>query len=252
MTNSFINKNILVVGSSTGLGYAIGKKYLALNANVIFTGNKNLSLLKKLQKKYSKKMKYFVGDLSIEAEVVDLCNFVKKEFKKVDIIVHALGGGFGLTNDLITYQDLMYLYKINLAAGVEINRLLFSSLKKKYSYIIHVGSTASVQAIGSVGYNTVKTALRAYVKSFASRVIKQGVIVSSIMPGAFIAPNNHFEKMKKNNPNYFKDFENNKIKIDKISSYKDILPMICLLSCEEGKMLAGSNILIDACETNSY
>ena len=197
-------------------------------------------------------MEFFIGDLAIESEILKLCNLVQKKFKKIDIIVHALGGGFGLTKDLISYNDLLYLYKVNIAAGVEINRLLFKNLNKKYSYIVHVGSTASVQAIGSVGYNTVKTALRAYVKSFASRVIKNGVIVSSIMPGAFIAPNNHFEKMKKNNPKYFNDFQNNKIKISKISSYMDIIPLVFLLTNEEGKMLAGSNVLIDACETNAY
>ncbi len=252
MKNKFKNKNILVVGSSTGLGFAIGKKYLELNANVIFTGYKNLNFLKVLKKKYQKKMDFFIGDLALESEIVNLCNLVKKKYKKIDIIVHTLGGGFGLTKDLISYKDLIYLYKINIAAGVEINRLLFQKLNKKYSYIVHVGSTASVQGIGSVGYNTVKTALRAYVKSFASRVVKNGVIVSSIMPGAFIAPNNHFEKMKKNNPKYFKDFQDNKIKISKISSYRDILPLVFLLTNDDGKMLAGSNVLIDACETNAY
>tara|TARA_B100000989_G_C19479358_1_gene444425 strand:+ start:480 stop:1238 length:759 start_codon:yes stop_codon:yes gene_type:complete len=252
MKNKYTNKNILIVGSSTGLGFAIGKKYLELNANVIFTGYKNLNFLKKLKTKYPKKMDFFIGDLALEPEIINLCNHVKKRFKKIDIIVHTLGGGFGLTSDLISYNDLLYLYKVNLAAGVEINRILFKNLNKKYSYIVHVGSTASVQAIGSVGYNTVKTALRAYVKSFASRVVKKGVIVSSIMPGAFIAPNNHFEKMKKNNIKYFNDFQDNKIKIPKISSYKDIIPLVILLTNDDGKMLAGSNVLIDACETNAY
>ena len=252
MKKEFNNKNILVVGSSTGLGYSIGKNYLELNANVIFTGYKNLSFLKTLKKKYPKKMSYFVGDLSIKSEIENLNGYVKKKFKKIDIIIHALGGGFGLTDDLIDYDDLMYLYKINLATGVEINRLLFKQIKKHYGFIVHVGSTASVQAIGSVGYNTVKTALRAYVKSFASRVIKEGVIVSSIMPGAFIAPNNHFAKMKKNNNEYFQDFQNNRIKLSKISSYKDIIPLVMLLTSDNGKMLAGSNVLIDAIETISY
>ena len=149
-------------------------------------------------------------------------------------------------------DDLLKLYKLNIAIGAEINRNLVPILNPKKSNIIHIGSTTSVQGIGSVGYSTMKAGLLAYSKTLAINLIKKKIYVNTIMPGAFIAPGNHFERMKEKNPLFFKEFTTKRIKIEKISTYKDIFPLIKLLISDEGKMLSGSNILIDACETNCY
>ncbi len=66
------------------------------------------------------------------------------------------------------------------------------------------------------------------------------------MPGAFIAKDNHLN----NDPKYYKKFLN-KLKVPEINSCKNIIPLIFLMFSEQGRILAGSNILIDSCETNA-
>jgi NAD(P)-dependent dehydrogenase (short-subunit alcohol dehydrogenase family) len=250
--NEFKNKNIIITGGSSGLGYGFAHELLKLECNIFISGNKNRKKILKLKSKYKKKLNYYFSDLTILQNINIFCSKIKKQYKKIDAIVHCLGGGFGLVNPLINAEDLMKLYKINIGIGAEINRLLVPNLKNNRSNIVHIGSTTSVQSIGSVGYSTMKTALIGYSKTLAINLIKRNILVNTIMPGAFTAPDNHFERMKKNNPKFYKLFTTQKIRIKNISSYKDIFPLLKLIISKDGKMLSGSNILIDACETNSY
>ena len=67
--------------------------------------------------------------------------------------------------------------------------------KKKRFKIIHVGSIASNEAVGSVGYNVVKSALAAYVRSL-ERTQYNKVLVTGILPGV-IAKKIAMERLKK-------------------------------------------------------
>ena len=53
---------------------------------------------------------------------------------------------------------------INIGIASEINSKILENLDPRSSYVVHIGSTASSEAIGSVGYNSVKAAIVAYVK----------------------------------------------------------------------------------------
>lgn len=245
------NKNILITGGSTGLGYGLAKSYLDMGSQVYVVGYKNTLNMNKIKKIYKSKVKTKLIDLTEQKNIKELCYDVKMSFKKIDIIIHCLGGGLGYIDPLIKFNNFKELYLLNIGIGAEINRVLIPSMTKGGN-ILHIGSTASVQAIGSVGYNTVKAGLKAYVKSLSSKMIGNNIVVNSILPGAFIAPGNSFDKMRKNDPKYFKNFEKNKIKINKISKLNDLIPIIIFMTSKKAKMLAGSNVLADACETNAY
>ena len=247
----FKNKNILITGGSTGLGYGLAKSYLNMGSNVYITGFKNISNVNRLNKEFKSKLNFKLIDLTFKKNIENLCADIKKKFRRIDIIIHCLGGGLGYIDPLIKFDEFKKLYLLNIGIGAEINRNLIP-LMYKGGNILHVGSTASVQAIGSVGYNSVKSGLKAYVKTLSSKMINKNIIVNSILPGAFIAPGNSFDKMKKNDPKYFKNFEKNKIKLNKISSLRDLVPIIIFMTSKQSKMLAGSNVLADACETNAY
>ncbi len=247
----YSSKNIIITGGSTGLGYGLAKSYLEMGSQVYVVGFKNVSNINKMKKEYKSKFRSKLVDLTQQKNIEELCADIKKIYKRVDIIIHCLGGGRGYIDPLIKFNNFKELYLLNIGIGAEINRKLIP-LMSKGGNILHIGSTASVQGIGSVGYNTVKAGLKAYVKSLSSKMIGKNIVINSILPGAFIAPGNSFDKMKKNDPKYFQNFEKNKIKVNKISTLKDLIPIIIFMTSKRSKMLAGSNVLADACETNAY
>jgi 3-oxoacyl-[acyl-carrier protein] reductase len=122
----------------------------------------------------------------------------KKFLKEIDIVLHVAGGGFGLKEKLIKDKDLKTLLQINIGAAAEINRLVIKSKTTGHILkLIHIGSIASYEAVGSVGYNVAKSALAAYVRSLGRELYKNKVIVTGILPGGFIAPGNAMERLRK-------------------------------------------------------
>ena len=68
---------------------------------------------------------------------------------------------------MISYDDLNFLFNINVSCAVGINKTIIE--KKKYNQnmkIIHIGSVASVETTASVGYSMVKASLIAFTDNF--------------------------------------------------------------------------------------
>ena len=175
-----------------------------------------------------------------------------KKIKNLNIVIHCMGGGLGYRDPLIKLNNFIDLFMINIGIASEINSKILENLDPRSSYVVHIGSTASSEAIGSVGYNSVKAAIVAYVKSLAINLIERKVFVSCILPGAFIAPGNAFERLKLNNKQAYLEFKNKKLPRKKIAKASELMPLINILTSKKGEMLAGSSITIDAGETKSY
>ena len=61
--SNFYNKKILITGASKGLGLVCAQNFLRLGAKVYLCG-RDEKFIKKINKKYKKKTKYFIGDLT--------------------------------------------------------------------------------------------------------------------------------------------------------------------------------------------
>ena len=199
LDKEFINKKIIVTGASRGLGAMLCKALAERGAKLAM-----LSRSKKEMNKLISNMKNSSNHVSINVnllknkQIVEAIKKAKKFLKNIDIVLHVAGGGFGLKDALVKENDLKLLFQANLGAAAEINRLIVrDKVKQKTLRLIHVGSTASIEAVGSVGYNVVKSALAGYVRSLGRKLIKNKVIVTGILPGGFIAQGNAMERLKK-------------------------------------------------------
>ena len=167
--------------------------------------------------------------------------------------MHVLGGGYGFRDPLITWEQLDTLYKVNVGVAAEINRLIVPGMvKKKYGRLLHVGSIASQEATASVGYNTVKSALAAYVRSLGRELAESKVVVSGILPGAFYAPENSWERLKSTKPEVVKEFIEKNLPRKRIADVDELLPLIFFLAGKAASMMSGCCVPIDAGEGKSY
>jgi NAD(P)-dependent dehydrogenase (short-subunit alcohol dehydrogenase family) len=115
-----------------------------------------------------------------------------------------------------------------------------------------VGSTASSEAIGSVGYNVVKSALSGYVKSLGRQLIKNKVIVTGILPGGFTAPGNSMERLKRKNKSGYNNFIKTHLPRGIMGNVNEILPLLLFLCSSHSSMMGSCLVPIDAGEGRAY
>ncbi len=247
-------KTVLITGATSGLGLMLSRHYDSTGYDLITVGRdprKVVSLKKEISKKNQKNC--FALDFKSKVNYEKFLKIIKKKKKKVDIIIHCLGGGFGLHNPIISFEDLNFLFHLNVSTGVGINKIILDNKKyNKNLKIIHIGSVASIESTASVGYSMVKASLIAYTKTLSKSLIKKNIFVHCILLGAFEYENNSFERLKKNNKKIYKQFIKQKLSINKIANGKQFLGLFDFLVSKNGNPLAGSSLVADFSETNSF
>ena len=118
--------------------------------------------------------------------------------------------------------------------------------------MVHVGSIASNEGVGSVGYNTVKAALAAYVRSLGREMNRFNVIVTGILPGGFISPENAMARLQESNPAAYERFIQDRLPRQIMGEATELIPMLLLLCSEGASMMGGCLVPIDAGEGRAY
>lgn len=252
--DDYANTTILITGASKGLGSIAASAFAARGARLCLVGRTE-SRLEELRGSLpgSDGHLVFCGDLLERDTVERLARHVQESWGAPKIVLHCMGGGYGFRDPLLTWDQFEKLYRVNFAAGAEINRLLIPAMMERGGgYVVHVGSTASTEAIGSVGYNTVKAGLAAYVRSVGNAYAGSNVIVTGILPGAFYGPGNAWRRMEETKPDVAAQFAAERLPRGRIAEGEEILPLLYLLTGAGASMMAGTCVAIDAGESHAY
>lgn len=245
------NKKILVTGASRGLGAEVAKHFIKNNNQVALLARTE-SDLNKITKKTKNNIILSVDLLDVN-QINDSVNKAINFLGEIDVVIHAAGGGIGLKNPFLSYEEIMILFKLNVASAIEINKMIIKLMKiQKRGNIVHVGSIASSEAVGSVGYNTVKAALSSYVRSVGKELYKYNIIATGILPGGFISPGNAMWRLQKKNLEAYENFISERLPRKKMGKVFEIIPLIELLSSSEASMMGGCMVPIDAGEGRAY
>jgi 3-oxoacyl-[acyl-carrier protein] reductase len=251
---SLTDKKILITGASRGLGAVCAKALAEQGARLVLVAR-----TKKMLEQVRLSCKNPRGHLSISCNLTDsrqietIIKKAKKFLGNIDVVLHVVGGGLGLKDSLLSSTDLLKLFTLNVAVAAEINRFVLPEMIKRGSgNLVHIASIASHEATGSVGYNTAKAALAAYVRTLGREVAGSGVIVTGISPGGFYAPENSWERLKAKNPKAIEKFVKERLPRGFMGKAEELIPMILLLCSSAASMMSGCLVPIDAGEGLSY
>ena len=246
-------RRAIVTGASRGLGRVCAEA-LAREGVDLLLASRSEGDLQRLASTLDSPERHavYVGDLTREDEISGLVERALR-FGDIDIVLHVMGGGLGMRDPLLTWQEMDTLLKTNLSSAAEINRqILPGMIERETGNIVHVGSIASSEAVGSVGYNTAKAGLAAYSRSLGREVAKSGVIVTAILPGGFWAPENSFERFRERDPELLAKLIAEKQPRGKMGDADEILPLIFFLVSRQATMMAGCCVPIDGGEGVAY
>lgn len=251
---NFKGKKIIITGASKGLGAVAARSLSELGANLVLIARSKDKLAVLKNELENKTYHHIIAsDLTDMTALNSAITESVKFLGEVNCVLHAAGGGLGFRSELIEQNDLIKLFTLNVSVAAEINRILVPKMKeKRCGNLVHVGSIAASEAVGSVGYNTVKAALSAYVRSLGRELATHGIIVTGILPGGFLGPDNAMERLKASKPEVYEKFIEERLPRKVMGDARELMPLIQLLLSDQASMMGGSMIPIDAGEGKAY
>lgn len=190
-------KNILITGSTSGIGFEMAKQFNKMNVflNLLGRDHEKLNNLKnKLDKKSN--INFIRADLND-----DLNNIVSQIENKLDGIVFNAGIVDYKPLKFLNEEAFLKLFKTNYFSSIFLLKNLIK-LKKvnNESSIVFISSLSSSIGIpGTLAYSASKASVDSSVKVLANELSKNKIRVNSIAPGIIQTPllkNNIFNKEK--------------------------------------------------------
>jgi len=169
---NFVNKTVLVTGSSNGIGKETIIEFAKLGYNVIINYNNDKDSATKLQEsinKYNVKSLVIKCDISNESEVQKMINTIINEFGKIDILIN--NAGIAIDNDIYdkSKDEFLKVLEVNL-----VGTFLVTKEATKYmddGIIINISSTDGINTYNelSMDYCASKAGIISLTKTLALR-----------------------------------------------------------------------------------
>lgn len=248
-------KNVLITGSSRGIGFYLAKSFfLTGNFNVILN-SRNSKNLKTAIKNIgdSVHLHGIVGDVSNPNTSKKVLANAIKRYGELDIVICNVGKsssnkefGFEPSNEWHGF------FSANLYSAVNVIQSSFETLKKTRGNVVCISSICGIEYISGapLPYATSKAALNHYVKYISKVYGKFGIRVNAISPGNILFEGSVWQNKISKRPN-IKKIILSSIPLQKFGEPADISNLVYWLSSNEAQFVTGSNFVIDGGQISS-
>jgi 3-oxoacyl-[acyl-carrier protein] reductase len=193
--NNLTDKVAYITGGSKGIGYGVAKTLLQNGMKVAIT-SRSLRAAKKAAESLDKDQSRV---LALESDVSSMdsetraIKAVIDRFGRLDLLVANAGVGHFANIENLSEQEWKETLDTNLTGVFHSVKASLSELKKSKGYIITIASLAGINFLeNGAAYNASKFGLVGFTQAIMLDLRKQGIKVSTIMPGSVATHfNNH-------------------------------------------------------------
>lgn len=183
------NRNILITGTSRGIGKEMVEVFSANGAKVIAHARKEtpefLDYINEINKKYNSEIIPIFCDMQIKSEMNECIKYLNSNKISIDVLINNVGVAHGGLFQMTSIDEIKRIYDINLFSIMEFTQkiLRFMTRQKKGS-IINIASISGLDLNkGNCAYGTSKAALIAFTKTLSAELAPLGIRVNAIAPG---------------------------------------------------------------------
>jgi len=175
-------KNIIITGTSRGIGYELALQF----ANA---GNNVLALSRKIPQELieHQKITCLSIDLSVDADLQKVADFVASTWKKVDIVIHNAGSLLFKPFGEISSEEFENVYKVNVFGVANLTRVCLPYLEKG-SHVVTISSMGGIQGsmkfAGLSAYSSSKGAVITLSELLAEEYKERGISFNVLALGA--------------------------------------------------------------------
>ena len=210
-------KNIIITGTSSGIGLELVKIYSKSGYKVISLSRSDLPA------KGLVGVEHINFDISKKESLVNLINLVKNKYKKIDILINNAGKLINKSFKDLSKDDLYDIYDVNVFGVIALIQCLLPFFKKD-SHVVNISSIGGISGSskfpGLTAYSSSKGALNILTEVLAEEFKESGPKFNSLSLGSVNTPmlNKAFPGYKAQvDPNemasFIFDFANNSSKV---------------------------------------
>ena len=187
-----MGRNVLVTGSSHGIGAAVAIAFAKQGDNVGITYLKSPEGAKAVQEeclKYGVDAQIFQVDLSVREQCEKLMQDFLAHYETIDVLINNAGGALQIPKG--EFEDMPLDYwdsqiALNLNACAYCAHAAVENMKKHKTpgRIVNISSASVRGIVGQTNYAATKAALVGFSNSLAKEVAAKGVTVNCVAPGA--------------------------------------------------------------------
>ncbi|MBI60701.1 3-oxoacyl-[acyl-carrier-protein] reductase [bacterium] len=238
------DKNILITGSTRGIGLAIAHVCAGEGANIVIHGTnkeKVKDIVNSLQQRYQTKIVGFDYDIKNYDNCQNLVKDSINALTSLDVLVN----NAGITRDNLlikmTEQEWNDVIETNLNSVFSMTKAVTRPfLKQKSGKIINMSSVVGLMGnAGQANYAATKGGMIAFTKSIAKEFGAKGIQCNAIAPG-FIKTD-----MIDTLPDDYLDTIIKSIPARKLGSTDDVSKLVLFLASDESSYITGQTISVD-------
>ena len=176
-------KKVIITGTSRGIGFELAQQFAKNNFQVLAL-SRNKKPLDDLQLKNITTLSVDVCD---QGDIEKVSNFIQKNWKEVDILIHNAGFLINKPFENLTKNDFLRVYDVNVFGVAELTRICIPFLKKG-SHVVTISSMGGIQGSlkfpGLAAYSSAKGAVITLSELLAEEYKEQQIAFNVLALGA--------------------------------------------------------------------
>ena len=233
------DKKILITGATGGIGGALVKKFVSLQASVLATGT-NTEKLDNLKKDFPN-INILKFDIADHAKIEEFIENVSSQLTGLDVLVN--NAGINMDNISLRMNELEWKKVIDINLGSTFLMCKYAikkMLKNKYGRVINITSVVGHTGnLGQANYSASKAGIIGMSKSLAIEYAKKNITINCVSPG-FIK-----SKMTDNIIESVKAVLTSRIPMAKLGTGEDVSNTVAFLSSDAASYITGETIHVN-------
>ncbi|MCL7763307.1 SDR family oxidoreductase [Polaribacter sp. Z014] len=176
-------KNIVITGTSRGIGFELAKQFAENGHNVLALSRNT----KPLSDFNHKNITLFSVDLSVNSDLKKVTDYIKDNWKQVDVLINNAGKLINKPFTDLSSDDFLEVYKVNVFAVAEITKLMIPFMQKG-SHVVTISSMGGIQGSlkfpGLAAYSSAKGAVITLSELLAEEYKEQQIAFNVLALGA--------------------------------------------------------------------
>ena len=171
-------KNVVITGSSSGIGFDLVKVYLKKKYNVLSLSRSQITI---------KGLNHVIFDITDQKSIDNIKNIIKKEFKVVDILINNAGKLINKPFLNMSMEDFDSVFRVNLFGVANLIKNLYPMFHKN-SHVVNISSIGGIigssKFNGLTAYSSSKGALNVLTEVLAEEFKESGPKFNSLCLGS--------------------------------------------------------------------